>query len=456
MKALMDSIPDNIYFKDGESRFVRVSKSLLEKFGIDDPSQVLGKTDFDFFTEEHAREAFEDEQRVIRTGQAIVGIEEKETWPDGSVTWVRTSKLPLRDQDGRIVGTFGISSDITARKRAEQALAEERNLLRTLIDSLPDRIFAKDADLRFTLNNAAHLHALGVQSQAEALGKTDFDFRLPETAERYAAEDRAVLHSGQALVNREEQVVLPNGEPGWLLCTKVPLRDAEGKIIGLVGISRDITAQKMAQSALQASLREKEVLLKEIHHRVKNNMQVISSMLRLQSNYIEDPKTLELFNESQNRVRSMALVHEQLYRSGDLSRIDFGNYVRSLTSQLARSYESKANITLQVEIEGITLGVDAGIPCGLIINELVSNAFKHAFRGRDSGTIWVRMWRRDQRVVLSVCDDGVGFPKEIDFRNTESLGLQLVTTLTDQLDGTIECESEGQGTEFVITFPLPQ
>ncbi|MBC7185640.1 MAG: PAS domain S-box protein [Calditrichaeota bacterium] len=453
MRALMDSIPDNIYFKDSQSRFIRVSKSLVAKFGLDDEAQVLGKSDFDFFSEEHARAAYEDEQKIIRTGEPILGIEEKETWPDGSVTWVRTSKLPLRDSEGRIIGTFGISADITARKRAEQALAEERNLLRTLIDSLPDSIYAKDAELRFTLNNAAHLHALGAQSQAEALGKTDFDFRPPELAERYAAEDHAVLESGQATVNREEETVLPNGEPGWLLCTKVPLLDAEGKTVGLVGISRDITAQKKAQMALQASLREKEVLLKEIHHRVKNNMQVISSMLRLQSNNIEDPKTLELFNESQNRVRSMALIHEQLYRSNDLSRIDFATYVRTLTGQVARSYESNVNISLVVEAEGISLGVDAGIPCGLIINELVSNAFKHAFRGRDSGTIQVRMYREDDKIVLRVRDDGVGFPKEVDFRNTESLGMQLVTTLTDQLDGTIELVSEGQGTEFVITFP---
>jgi PAS domain S-box-containing protein len=453
MRALMDSIPDTIYFKDTQSRFIRVTRSLLRKFGIDDPAQAFGKTDFDFFTEEHARAAYEDEQNIIRTGEPIVGTEEKETWPDGSVTWVRTSKLPLRDQQGRIIGTFGISTDITARKRAEQALAEERNLLRTLIDSLPDRIYAKDAEMRFTLNNAAHLHALGVQSQAEALGKTDFHFRPPEVAERFAAEDRAILESGLPAANREEETILPNGEPGWLLCTKVPVRDAEGKISGLVGISRDITAQKKAQMALQASLREKEVLLKEIHHRVKNNMQVISSMLRLQSNYIEDPKTLELFNESQNRVRSMALIHEQLYRSNDLSHIDFGTYVRTLTGQVARSYESKANINLVVEADGIALGVDAGIPCGLIINELVSNAFKHAFRGRDSGTIQVRMYHEDDRIVLRVRDDGVGFPKEVDFHNTESLGMQLVTTLTDQLDGTIELVSEGQGTEFVITFP---
>ncbi|MDZ7412966.1 MAG: PAS domain S-box protein [candidate division KSB1 bacterium] len=453
MNALMDSIPDNIYFKDAESRFIRVSKSLLEKFGVQDPAQVLGKTDFDFFTEEHARQAYEDEQTIMRTGKPIVGSEEKETWPDGSVTWVRTSKLPLRDEEGHIVGTFGISSDITARRKAEQALAKERNLLRTIIDALPDCIFAKDGELRFTLNNTAHLHALGVQSQAEALGRTDFDFRPIQTAERYAAEDRMVLQSGQPLVNREEQTVLPNGELGWLLCTKVPLRDEEGRVIGLVGISRDISAQKMTQTALQASLREKEVLLKEIHHRVKNNMQVISSMLRLQSNYIEDPRTLELFNESQNRVRSMALIHEQLYRSDDLSRIDFGTYVRTLTSQVARSYESNASISLRVEVEGIALGVDTGIPCGLIINELVSNAFKHAFRGRERGTICVRMWRSATDIVLSVSDDGIGFPKEIDFRNTESLGLQLVTTLTDQLEGSIELKSEGQGTEFVITFP---
>lgn len=456
MRVLMDSIPDKVYFKDTQSRFMRVSRSLVERHGLRDPSQILGKTDFDFFTEEHARQAYEDEQQIIRTGQPIVGVEERETWPDGRVTWVLTSKLPMRDEEGRIIGTFGISTDITARKHMEKQLADERNLLRTIIDTVPDRIYAKDQDTRFILNNLAHLHALGVRTQAEALGRTDFDFRPQQLAERYAKQDRGVLELGQPLVHVEEQTLLPTGEPGWLLCSKVPLRDSEGNVIGVVGITRDITEQKRAQAALEASLREKEVLLKEIHHRVKNNMQVISSMLRLQSNYIDDPKILELFNETQNRVRSMALIHEQLYRSQDLAHIDFAAYVRTLAGQLARSYESSAHVTLQVEVEGITLGVDAGIPCGLIINELVSNAYKHAFSGRRSGTIWVKMQQQDDHVQLSVRDDGVGFPKEVDFRNTESLGLQLVTTLTDQLEGTIRLVSEGEGTEFIITFSVPR
>jgi two-component sensor histidine kinase len=192
--------------------------------------------------------------------------------------------------------------------------------------------------------------------------------------------------------------------------------------------------------------------LKEIHHRVKNNLQVMSSLLYLQSKNIEDKGTLAAFQESQNRVRSMALVHERLYQSQDLARIDFAEYTRSLANHLFRSYGVNTNvIRLKISVDDVSLGIDKAIPCGLIINELVSNSLKHGFLGGREGEIRIELRADDGQFTLMVSDNGIGFPKGVDFRNPKSLGLQLVNTLVEQLEGTIKLDRSGE-TAFEITF----
>ncbi len=209
-----------------------------------------------------------------------------------------------------------------------------------------------------------------------------------------------------------------------------------------------------SNATLTGLLGEKDVLLKEIHHRVKNNLQTISSLLSLQSANIKDPEARALFLETRHRVRSMSLIHEKLYQSSDLARIDFADYLKALTSGLAGSFAGSASaVAISVDVDEIMLGVDSAVPCGLIVNELVTNCFKYAFNGGRGGTIAIRMARTEgKQLQLSVADDGVGFPKGVDFRETESLGMQLVTTLTEQLDGDIQLFN-GTGTKFEITFP---
>jgi two-component sensor histidine kinase len=228
-----------------------------------------------------------------------------------------------------------------------------------------------------------------------------------------------------------------------------------------------------AEEQIKLSLQEKEVLLKEIHHRVKNNLQVISSLLSLQSKGVEDQSALELFRESRDRIRSMALIHEKLYRSQDLARIDFSEYIRSLAAYLVRSYRgSSGPVALKVNADDVLLGIDTAVPCGLIINELISNSLKHAFPPNGDkpaavdalvdaptvkeGEIRVELCSdqdHQQQLTLIVGDNGVGFPEGLDFRETESLGMQLVNTLVGQLDGTVELYCNG-GTQFKITFPM--
>ncbi|MBI5680894.1 MAG: GAF domain-containing protein [Methanobacterium sp.] len=230
-----------------------------------------------------------------------------------------------------------------------------------------------------------------------------------------------------------------------------------GKLVEDIGFALHnikIEAQhKIAEEKIKKSLEEKEVLLKEIHHRVKNNMQIVSSLLRLQSRYIDDKKTFELFRDSQNRVKTMSLVHEKLYQSEDLSVIDFEEYIKSLINDLFRSYGITRGIILpQVSADNISFDVSTAIPCGLIINEIVTNSIKHAFPNGKKGTITVDLHSNgDDSYVLTVSDDGIGFPEDIDYKNTKSLGLHLVMALTDQIHGNIEMV-KNKGTKFKITF----
>jgi len=220
---------------------------------------------------------------------------------------------------------------------------------------------------------------------------------------------------------------------------------------------QEITERKRAEEQSKASLKEKEVLLKEIHHRVKNNLQVISSLLYLQSKSVVDERALEMFLDSRNRVRSMALVHERLYQSKDLARTDFAEYARNLASYIFQSYGANSNvIQLKINVDDVFLGVDTAIPCGLIINELVSNSLKYAFPAGRAGEIRIELWSDDDgQFTLMVSDNGVGLPKDLDFRATQSLGLQLVHTLVEQLEGTIELDRSGE-MAFKITFTEPK
>jgi diguanylate cyclase (GGDEF)-like protein/PAS domain S-box-containing protein len=277
-RALMTNTTDRIYFKDAESRFLLINQSTAAEMGLGDPSEIIGKTDFDFFSEEHARNAYTDEQQIIASGHPMVGIEEKETWPDGRETWVSTTKFPMRDREGRTIGIFGISRDISEhkqgeaariaaavlkesnvgleksnaalqvqiaeRRRAEAVLDRERNLLRELIDNLPEFIFAKDTEGRFTLANRALALHMGASKPEDLYGKNDFDFYPADLASQFQAEEQALLQSGQRIIEHEEPTRGVDGRPMLTLTTKVLLYDNQGRIIGLAGNSQDITERK--------------------------------------------------------------------------------------------------------------------------------------------------------------------------------------------------------------------
>ncbi len=386
-----------------------------------------------------------------------------------------------------------LEREISERKKVEGAIRREMEFSDRLLNSSIDGIAAFDDQCRFTLWNPGMESIMGI-SKSKTLGRNAFEV-LPFLKE--IGEDKYYYETlkGNYVIAKDRWFYIPDsGKEGYFEAYYSPLFDIDKKVIGGFAIVRDstqrkygiealertkeelekrvidrtaalskvnedlkkeINERKKAEELISASLQEKLILLREIHHRVKNNLQVISSLLNLQSGYIEDQKALEIFRESQNRVRSMALIHEKLYQSKDLNKIEFPEYIKSLTQALFSSYNIGAErIALRSDLEGISFEIDTAILCGLIINELVSNSLKHAFPSGTKGEVFIGLHGAgESSYTLIVRDNGIGFPANIDFRKTESLGLQLVTTLTDQLGGSIELIRNGC-TEFKIEFTV--
>ena len=254
----------------------------------------------------------------------------------------------------------------------------------------------------------------------------------------------------------ESNVTTYNVENLWISSTLTPIYDEDGLLKKLVVVDTDITAGKNMQKEIEKSLKEKDILLKEIHHRVKNNLQIIISLLNLQTGYIKDEVTLKAVKDGQSRVRSMALVHEKFYQSNELTEIDFAEYIEKLCHFLYQSYGDKTGrIDIQITGDRIGLDMDTAMPCGLLVNEIVSNAYKYAFPGNDKGIILIELKKSNGRMTLTINDNGIGFPNDFDFEKSESLGMQLIQALTNQLDGELKVLREN-GTSFRISFPYPK
>ena len=295
----------------------------------------------------------------------------------------------------------------------------------------------------------------------EIAGYSEVEFRSlffhslthPEDVETHQIQVRSLLAGEIGAFQLEERYLHKSGSILWVFLSASLLRDGKGNPLYFVVQIQNVTARKRADEQIKDSLREKDVMLKEIHHRVKNNLQVISSMLRLQSGYIKEENAKELFRESQNRVRSMALIHQKLYQSQDLARIDFHEYLLSLLAMLFRSYGTHSGgVELETHVDPIFLNIDVAIPVGLLVNELVSNSLKYAFPDNRPGKISLDFRTgMNAEFVLKFRDDGVGLPREFDLDKVPTLGLRLVKILTSQLGGTLTFHRNG-GTEFTITF----
>lgn len=394
----------------------------------------------------------------------------------GEMVYHLISGTPLYGENGEITGSMGIHSDITERKQLEQEqlrvrvaeainkelqkeiaarkeieskLRDTQNFTGSIIASSLDMIIACDKKSAIYLFNKAAENAFGYSFE-EIKGKHVDVLYSNRSQHNYVREqlEQTGVFSGE--INN----VRKNGEIFISYLSASMIRNEDGEVFGFMGVSRDVTETKLAEEKLINSVKEKEVLLREVHHRVKNNLQVISSILNLQSSGVrKNKKMVELINNSQNRIKTMSYIHECLYKSADLSQIKFSDYVTNLSNNLMQTYHRKncvikLNVKVNKEVE---LPLDRAISCGLIINELLTNSLKYAFTDRLTGRINVIISEKEGIIKMNLSDDGVGFKNEFDLASTNTLGLQLVTTLVEQLRGKITVK-EKRGIKYFIVF----
>jgi PAS domain S-box-containing protein len=391
-------------------------------------------------------------QRTLHEGVHL-DTEFRVVWPDGSEHWLLDQGEVVGDQEGNPLYLTGACVDINDRKLAEQALRENEERFRLYAANVRDyALMQLDTEGRIVSWNVGAERVLGY-SEAEILGQSASVFFTPEDIAGREPEkelERAAA-TGRSMDDRWQ--LRKDGTRFWASGVLTSMPDTKGRLRGFAKVMRDETEHRRAEEQLRASLDEKEVLLQEIHHRVKNNLQVINSLLRLQSQHVSDQATRGIFEEARNRVQAIAGIHELLYRSPDLARIDFGAYLNRLTRDLFSFFGVRQEqIRLAIHVNEARLEVTQAIPCGLLVNELVTNALKHAFPNERNGRIGVLLNCVDGKCTLAVEDNGVGFPEGFDWTQASSLGLQLVQVLTKQLDGTIRADAY-TGTRFEISFP---
>jgi PAS domain S-box-containing protein len=362
---------------------------------------------------------------------------------------------PIYNQQGEVVEIAALSQTVTFKRTAERKLKEQAAKINAIFDSTAMLIWTVDTNLRVVAYNRIfgnqHFKLLGKEVSIGTKFSEDIISAIsPDSSEKL------INHFIKAFAGEQQQfegvIHDQSGQKHWMETFLNPIYMETGEIKEISCLSYEITDKKEIQQQMLESIHEKEILLQEVHHRVKNNLQVISSILNLQSSYVKDQNSLSILRESQNRIKSMSFIHESLYHTGDFSKIEFSDYILSLTNSLIHSYSIGAGIIeLITKFEKVSLVLDQAIPCGLIVNELISNALKYAFPEGKSGRITLEMSVKAGQLHLSIADDGIGLPKGLDVENSDTLGLQLVYTLADQLDANISVTSK-KGTKYLITF----
>ena len=378
--------------------------------------------------------------------------------PDGEIRWQRWTNRALFDTAGKTVAYQCIGEDVTERRHAEEALRMSEKKYRSLVDQSPDPIFKSRIDnFQFTEVNQRACKNYGY-TREEFLAMKIFDIETEPPLRKEVKDFYNSIEIGQ-VVESHGTNKRKNGStfPVHVRFTKLDNQFA-------IAIVRDITALRQTEEQMKTALEEKELLLREVHHRVKNNLQLVSSMLNIQSSYLTKTRAAEMLTDTHNRIHIMALIHEQLFRADDLSKVDCQIYIERLTDYLLRSYEIEPNsINIQVEVKSVSLMIDDAINIGVIIHELVSNCIKHAFPISDESAVQPGVAKNDicielypvtkNRLMLLVQDNGVGIQDDLDLQHPSSFGLDLVKILVSQLKGSVELDRQG-GTTFRISFPL--
>jgi PAS domain S-box-containing protein len=454
-RLTIDEAPIGMALVALDGRFVRVNRVLCEIVGYS--ADDLTKLTFQAIT--HPDDLGTDLELAAKLARGEIPryqLEKRYLRKDGRVVDVMLSASLLRDHDGAPRVYIAQIEDITERKRAEAALRVSEESLSLAMEASDQALWDWRVATDEVRLSPRYWALIGYPPDAQRPNLAFFQSLIPPDDLRAVQEAiREHLEGKSTRAVIEYRVTKATGEEAWFRGVgRVVARDREGRPLRMVGVIADITGEKRFRDERARALREKEMLLKEVHHRVKNNLQILSSLFYLQRERTTQESLRTLLDESRNRIQSIALIHEKLYRSEDLARIDFGDYLNELVGWLAGvSGTAPGQVAVRVHAPGVLLDVQQAIPCALIVNELISNVLKHAFPGGRRGEVAVEAgWAAPGVLRLSVADTGVGFPAGVDFRNTDTLGMQLVCSLTTQLRGTVTLDRAG-GTRFVIEFP---
>lgn len=452
LSLITEHLPALISYVDRDGLFKFVNRGYEKTFRVP-RNRIIGKSMREVLGEKLYTRARPHIRSVLQ-GQAAT-FKDSLSYPDGSRKWALVNFVPDLDREGLVLGFFSLIQDISQLMQAEEALRISEDRFKRAAESASDVIYEWTPQ-------SGHIDWFGGIHALLGLKPGTFPGTIEAWLKRIHPEDRdklaaAVKHHCDSGEPFEYEYRIQHSDGTWLhwIDRASAILDENGRPQRTVGAIRDITVHKRAEIKLQRGLEEKEVLLKEIHHRVKNNLQIISSLLRLQSQTIADVETAEKFRVSRDRVHTMALVHESLYKAPDLSRIPFADYMRNLTSHLSASHpEIRERVRLNLDIDTVYLDIQQAIPCGLIINELVTNALKHAFPDKKPGEVMVSLKRTGEECLeIAVRDQGIGLPELVVPGLTGSLGLQIVFDLIRQMDGKLEIERKN-GTGFRILVPM--
>jgi PAS domain S-box-containing protein len=453
-QLILESAGEGIFGLNMEGKIIFINPAAAENLGYE-VSELIGeihhkKVHHTKSTGEHYPEEECPIYAAYRDGTIHRGTDEVFWRKDGTSVPIEYVSSPIIEK-GEIKGAVVTFSDLTERKRAEEALRESEERAKAQYKGVPIPTYTwqkKDNDfVLIDYNHAAEEITQGKVADYLGVSMNEMYKDRPEIRE-----DMWRCYNERTIIKAEVFYKFKSIDKEGIFATHYSYVPPNL----VLAHTEDITERKKAEKQLNESLREKEVLLREIHHRVKNNLQIVSSLLKLQSSHVDEGKVKDVFRDSRNRLRTMALIHEKLYQSRDLSRVDFAGYLRSLSHEIYTAYGiSQSHIALQLSIEEIFLGVDIAIPCGLIVSELLSNCIKYAFPKNQEGKINITLRMLDgNEIELIVSDNGVGIPEHIDFRSSNTLGLQLVTILAeDQLNGNIVLD-RSHGTSFHITFKI--
>jgi PAS domain S-box-containing protein len=449
LHEIYENSADALLIVDPESEIVEnCNLKAVEMFGYNSKSEIIGRSNVEINKQVLKLEdirMIDDHVKIHKSWSGDVKfsrVDQQEFWGSLAVTSLNINKRKL----------YLIRiTNIDTQKKIEEAINKQKEYLREIIDAVPNLIFIKDKESRMLLANKA-VSELGGRPIAELINSNEWTkYVKPEELEQFLQSDMEVIQQHKTVVVEDQSTNPYTGRTTYFLTTKKPFIQADGTVT-VLGVSVDITEQKEVQQQLKASVHEKEVLIKEIHHRVKNNMAIISSLLTMQSYYLQDERLSDALKTSQSRIKSMALIHDQLYKSEILSKIEFGRYLKVLASNLQSSYATAdKSIYVNVEAEEVFFDITTAVPCGLLVNELITNAYKHAFEGRTTGRIDVNFTQQDSVSTIQVADNGIGLPADLDLTNSASLGLTLVHELVIQIKANMKIET-AHGTTFTITF----